>query len=591
MSSERLLALGAVLVSGVALTHGFQTSAPAAPAAITFYRDVLPILQAQCQSCHRTHESTDAGLVAPMPLTTYEEVRPWVQAIVRRVRSREMPPWYVSPAMSGRFEGERHLSDREIATIDAWAKSGAPGGPSDDRPPLTSATVTPGWALGEPDVTVTARPTTIADDRTDDLTRHDFGLIPDDLWVQGVEFRARSAAVHHMCAIAVMPPSLPGPDREISLGCAATGAAPHMLPDGSAFLLPKGAVVRFEVHGRKRRGPNTAVRYQSQLGLRLAKGPVKQRVRFNAVVNSTFEVPPARTDWTVGAVRVFDRETTVFALWPHGHLRLTAVTYTAFYPDGRSELLLDIPRYDEAWQEVYRFRTPKRLPAGTRIAVHYRYDNSAGRAARKDFDSAQAVRFGPGALDEMMLAFIEYTDDAPLALSSSTAATAPAPLHDAADRDLWWRGDTRLPSRGDDVIVAFPRFSIDEGTPVDTLAPGQVVTTSVSAAMKLRTTVPLTFGSVIVRPGNITPEFAGLYGLWVKRTADGWRLVLTSEPDVLGDEWNASAVVTEVPLRHELVAAGGRFQAALVDRPSGGQLVLTWGSHRWTADFTVAGTP
>ena len=87
----------------------------------TFYKDVLPILQANCQSCHRP------GEVAPMSLLTYEQARPWARAIKAAVTSRQMPPWFADPSV-GHFANERRLVDREIATLNAWADAGAPAG-------------------------------------------------------------------------------------------------------------------------------------------------------------------------------------------------------------------------------------------------------------------------------------------------------------------------------------------------------------------------------------------------------------------------------------------------------------------------------
>ncbi len=580
-----------VVVAGAEAMGAVQGQPPVA-ASPTFYRDVLPILQRQCQSCHRPANPGDNGLVAPMSLMTYSEVRPWAASIVRRVQAHEMPPWRASDKMNGLFDSERRLSDAEISTIERWASDGALGGRPEDAPP--PPVVTPrvnGWVLGEPDVTIVAAPTVIPDENTDDLTQHEVGEAPSDIWVQGVEFRAGSPAVHHMCATALLPPSTPGSEREISLGCAAPGVDPRMLPDGYAFLLPKGAIIRFEVHGKKRTGPNTAVRYQSVIGLTVTKTPVRHRVRFNPVSNSTFEIPPGNGNWSVGAVRVFERETTILALWPHGHVRAVGARYTATYPDGTSELLLDVPRFDQEWQEVYRYREPKRVPAGTRLEAAYRYDNSLARGAKRGFDASQPVRFGPRAMDEMMIAFVQYTDESPVEGSSDGRAPVAAPVrlpqYDAVDRDLWWRGDSALPGAPNRVVVAFPRFGTDESVvPIDALRPGDVLSNRVSAVMKLRTEVPLDFGATRITPGNVATGFAGLYGLWIKKAADGWRLVFTNEPDVLGSHLEASSVVAEVPLRYEGVPGGtGRFAAVLQDRPGGGELVLTWGTHRWTSDF------
>jgi hypothetical protein len=584
------MVVGAWFTAGVSARQN-----AAAPTTPTFYRDVLPILQNHCQSCHHPVIPDENGLVAPMSLTTYEDTRPWAQSILRRVQAHEMPPWFASARTRGVFEGERSLSDAQIGVIAAWVRGGAPGGRPEDAPPPpppASHTVK-GWVLGVPDISIVGEPTTIPDDETDDLTQHEVGQIPEEMWVQGVEFRAASPAVHHMCGTVVLPASVVGSEREISLGCAAPGVEPRMLPDGYALLLPKGATVQLEVHGRKNAGPNTAVRYQSALGLTLANGPIRHRVRFSAISNSTFEIPPRAESWPVGATRVFDKDTMILALWPHGHFRAVAASYTAVYPNGQVERLLEVPQFNRDWQEVYRYKEPKRIPAGTRIDVAYRYDNSVARGLRRGFDAAQPVRFGPRAADEMMIGFIEYTEAAPVndARDARGVVDAPVagPLVDAADRDLWWRGTASLPSSNDTVRVLFPRFELSEASaPLERMAPGAVVSSSISAAMKLRTEVEIDFGAVRILPGNVAKDFAGLYGLWIKKSGDGWRLVFTSEPDVLGSQWNPKAAVAEVPIRYERAGSGtGRFAAALEDQPGGGRLLLTWGPHRWIADFTT----
>ena len=98
----------------------------------------------------------------------------------------------------------------------------------------------------------------------------------------------------------------------------------------------------------------------------------------------------------------------VLTYWPHGHLRAKAARYTATYPDGRTELLLDVPAYDNGWQETYKLKQPKLLPEGTRIDVSHWYDNSAERGALYDFDPTLTPGHGPRTDDEMSLGFIGY---------------------------------------------------------------------------------------------------------------------------------------------------------------------------------------
>src|SRR5262249_5787436 len=160
-------------------------------------------------------------------------------------------------------------------------------------------------------------------------------------------------------------------------------------------------------------------------------------------------------------------------------------------------------------------------------------------------------------------------------------------------RDLWWRGAVALPGSEDGVLVMFPRFTLAESlTPPDRLSAGTVLANRVSATMKLRTNVELDFDAVRIPAGNIAKDFVGVYGLWLKKAAEGWRLSFTNEPDVLGSQWRQSSVVAEVPIQYESISATGeRFTAALEERPGGGgRLVFTYGPHRWSTDFAVRKT-
>ena len=111
---------------------------------VTFNRDVLPILQKSCQSCHRP------GQIAPMPFLSYQSTRPWAKAIKEAVLARKMPPWTADPRY-GRFLNNPTLTQREIDTLAAWAESGAPEGGAHDQP--TPVSWPDGWII-QPDVIV-----------------------------------------------------------------------------------------------------------------------------------------------------------------------------------------------------------------------------------------------------------------------------------------------------------------------------------------------------------------------------------------------------------------------------------------------------
>jgi mono/diheme cytochrome c family protein len=134
------------LIVAVGSTPLSTRSVSAAAAMPTFNKDVLPILQKNCQECHRP------GAIAPMSFLTYSDARPYARAIAKAVTTRSMPPWFADPAI-GRFKNARVLSDGDIATISDWAEKGAvEGDPADRRAPVEFGD---GWTIGKPDIVVT----------------------------------------------------------------------------------------------------------------------------------------------------------------------------------------------------------------------------------------------------------------------------------------------------------------------------------------------------------------------------------------------------------------------------------------------------
>src|SRR5690606_37217919 len=121
------------------------------------------------------------GLVAPMPLTTYEEARPWARAIATAVETKQMPPWLASEATKGVFINERGLTAAQIATLTAWARGGTPAGTAAAVPPPEPAPLHPeGWLLGEPNIDVRGEPQTITGDEHEHMVTFEVGQMPDD---------------------------------------------------------------------------------------------------------------------------------------------------------------------------------------------------------------------------------------------------------------------------------------------------------------------------------------------------------------------------------------------------------------------------
>ena len=400
------------------------TVSAAAPDRVTFSKDVLPILQEKCQSCHRPSGANLAGMIAPMSLMTYREVRPWAKSIARAVKVGEMPPWHATEATHGQFKNERTLSVDEIGIIVKWAETGARRGDPADAPEPVEFSAT-GWSLGTPDLVVAFDEPFFLEDDVEDLYHNVTVKVPEadlpgDRWIRVVEFKPGSEVVHHIIGYASSSGAGAGASAEEGeqtrgmIGGIAPGTDPDEFPEGTGVLLPKGANVTFAMHYHKESGPGTGRWDKSSVGFAFQEKPVTHPVELSTISYGAFEIPPGHSNWRVGASRTFEEDTLLLAMLPHLHLRGKAARYTAFYPDGTEEVLLDVPQYDFNWQTSYKYAENKLLPAGTRIEMELYYDNSAEQAAQIGFNSERAVRFGGPTTDEMDLAWITITPAAPV---------------------------------------------------------------------------------------------------------------------------------------------------------------------------------
>ncbi|MEJ7604852.1 MAG: cytochrome c [Bryobacteraceae bacterium] len=174
----------------LSLLMDFPNAAHAAPTSVTFSKDVAPIFYEHCVSCHR------AGDIAPKSLLTYSEARPWAAAIREAVASRTMPPWHANPHY-GRFANDARLSDKQIDTIQAWARQGAKEGNPADLPPAPK--FEKGWRIGKPDAVFTVPEFTLSSQGYDEQKTFfvDTGLT-EDMWAEAVEIRpGNRIIVHH----------------------------------------------------------------------------------------------------------------------------------------------------------------------------------------------------------------------------------------------------------------------------------------------------------------------------------------------------------------------------------------------------------
>ena len=393
------------------------TASAGAAERVTFTKDILPILQENCQVCHRPGGDNIAGMVAPMSLMTYQEVRPWAKAIARAVHSKQMPPWDATDETAGVFANERTLSDEEIATVSTWVETGAARGNAQDAPEPIEFEDTGGWLIGEPDLYVRMPEAYwVADDVQDIQPRIEFTvteeMLPEARWLQAIEYKPDSEVVHHITGRATAPATDAHEEETFTLGSIAAGEDPTIYPEGFGNLMRPGTEVSLSMHYHKETGAGTGVWDQSGIGFKFhPKGTeIKHKVSWNIVGNYTFEIPPGHSNWEVGGGRIFEKDTVLLSIHPHMHYRGKDMKYTAYYPDGTEEVLLNVDRYEYEWQTNFLYSTPKILPAGTLVEVTSHFDNSETiKELVPKLNIERAVSFGAPSTDEMMNPFLSWT--------------------------------------------------------------------------------------------------------------------------------------------------------------------------------------
>lgn len=354
---------------------------PAASAgAPTFYEDVLPILQENCQICHQPEGRNMGGMVAPFPLVTYEEARRYAGRIASAVERGYMPPWSASVVHRGVFKDERWLEEQEKQTIFSWVEAGAPAGDPSAAPPqpafLTAAVETGGWSMGEPDLILSfAEPYCMDDDLRDiyvnipvEITEE---MLPEDRWIESVEYR-NGPAVHHIIS---------------AVGGLVPGSEPHHYEEGYGRVFRKGPrQVMFNMHFNKEPGPGTALCTNIQAGIRFKQdGEIIRHVtRGDELRIRGWSIPPGASSYSASMEYTFGEDAELLGFMPHMHLRGKAALYEVTYPNGEHETLLHVPDYDFNWQHSYDFKEPKRVPAGSVLRFTLWWDNSEQNPANPD---------------------------------------------------------------------------------------------------------------------------------------------------------------------------------------------------------------
>jgi hypothetical protein len=399
---------GAVLLPGVAAAQS---------AAFTI--DVAPILQRSCVACHR------AGEMAPMPLMTYEDARPWARAIKTRVSAREMPPWHIDRNIGlQQFKDDPSLSDDEIATIVKWVDAGAPRGNPADMPSMRQFADSAKWQIGQPDLVIKYP---VAGPRgRSRLFGNLYADIPiaKDRYIKAIQTRAATAAsrkvVHHALSFAVDDPNADvngddsqGPEGGQFLVEYASGKNAEVYPNDTGVLLQTGkkAMVQYHLHSI---GEETNA--EIELGIVLyPEGVVPKHIRWSkqlAQPTAPLDIP-AGTVARIDGYTVLHHPARIIAFQPHMHIRGKRQCLELIYPtsgaSARSEVV-NCANFNYNWHLTYNYADDVQplVPAGTILHTISWHDNSSANKANPD--PRNWVGDGQRTIDEMGFAWIGWFD-------------------------------------------------------------------------------------------------------------------------------------------------------------------------------------
>jgi thiol-disulfide isomerase/thioredoxin len=389
---------------GCLLNEGPMKVAEAIP---TFHGKVQHIVQRSCMPCHRE------GGIAPFSLDDFGAVKSRAKMLEFVVDEGIMPPWFAKKG--GPWRNDMSLPDADKAALKAWIAGGTPKGDPKDAPtPLVYAS---GWNIRKPDAVFQL---------PEPLKIKESGVMPyanvnvptnftEDKWVEKIEVvPGDRRAVHHVLVFVRSQGTADLSRREriansdardeLSgfFGIYVPGNSTLTYPKGLAKRIPKGAILRFQIHYTPYGQASTD---QTKIGFAFAKEPPKSEVHTASVANLRFSIPPGADNHKVEAQIRVPTDVQILSYLPHMHVRAKAARYE-LEAGGKTTTLLDVPKYDFNWQLNYVLKTPLDVRAGDTVHFDVWYDNSDKNPANPD--PTKTVRWGSQTFDEMHLGYIEY---------------------------------------------------------------------------------------------------------------------------------------------------------------------------------------
>ena len=462
MKRFALIVVGVAALTSLTATAQTPVAAKTAAKAPTFARDVAPIMFNKCANCHRP------GEVAPMSLLSYDDARPWAKAIKSKVVAREMPPWGADMTQTLPMRNDVSLTQKEIDTIAAWVDGGAVKGNAADMPVVPA--LASGWTYGtEPDA-ILEMPVEFDIPAEGEVgVQMFYSKVPwtEDRFAEVVELHPSNRSVLHHAGIYFV--DLPEGTRLVNgrivdengkvVGDRGSRGLPSTdsgLPGSSKLLswvpgrgldrhrpnigkrIPAGKYVSWQMHYNP---TGTPQKDRTKLGIWFNKVPVTHEVlirqagdplattkgglslyraegretEYKADPSSTRRsrttpnIPPYAENWHLTGITPVTEDITLYAMSPHMHLRGKSLKWVVTYPDGREQVILNVPKFDFNWQFNYELAEPLKIPAGSKIAGIGVYDNSV----RNKWNPGPQleVYWSEQSWDEMYQPFTEYSVD------------------------------------------------------------------------------------------------------------------------------------------------------------------------------------
>jgi hypothetical protein len=380
----------------------------AAFAKISYAKDIAPIIQAKCATCHQP------GGIGPMPLNNYTQIKGFSPMIREVIRTHRMPP-YLADETVGQFKDDDRLSPQQMKTLVHWIDAGAQRGNGDD--PLQKISFkAPEWPLGKPDVVLSIPAVKVPASGVLDYTHPVVPMtLPEGRWMKATTFRVTDRqVVHHILSGTVNPDHKGDTFSESQWGASLGGYGPgrgsNIQPVDTGVWVPAAGGVGFQNHYTPY-GKETEEK--TQMGLYFY--PKGQEPKYRQVLHlmgatnaAGVDVPPNSVKQTEGFF-VMKENGRVESFQPHMHLRGKAMEMTAILPTGQVQVLSKVSDFNFNWMTSYFYADDAAplLPKGTIIKVTAWHDNTS--ANKNNPDPNVWVGYGDRTVDEMAHAWVNVT--------------------------------------------------------------------------------------------------------------------------------------------------------------------------------------